>query len=216
MEISVSYLKSLYSKEKTIMNIEKTTADYIHVDLMDGGFVPEKNFEINSTIKLLKKHELPLDIHLIVFDPLIYINDLATLEPEYITFHIEATKDIVKTIESIRRNNIKVGISIKPETNIMEIMPYLSLIDLVLIMSVEPGKGGQEFIPSSVNRLLILKKFRESNNLHYKISIDGGINNKTILKVKDNIDIAVAGSYICLSNNYQERINNLKSLNNID
>ena len=216
MEISVSYLKSLYSKEKTIMNIEKTTADYIHVDLMDGGFVPEKNFEINSTIKLLKKHELPLDIHLIVFDPLIYINDLATLEPEYITFHIEATKDIVKTIESIRRNNIKVGISIKPETNIMEIMPYLSLIDLVLIMSVEPGKGGQEFIPSSVNRLLILKKFRESNNLHYKISIDGGINNKTILKFKDNIDIAVAGSYICLSNNYQERINNLKSLNNID
>ena len=216
MEISVSYLKSLYSKEKTIMNIEKTTADYIHVDLMDGGFVPEKNFEINSTIKLLKKHELPLDIHLIVFDPLIYINDLATLEPEYITFHIEATKDIVKTIESIRRNNIKVGISIKPETNIMEIMPYLSLIDLVLIMSVEPGKGGQEFIPSSVNRLLILKKFRESNNLHYKISIDGGINNKTILKVKDNIDIAVAGSYICISNNYQERINNLKSLNNID
>ena len=216
MEISVSYLKSLYSKEKTIMNIEKTTADYIHVDLMDGGFVPEKNFEINSTIKLLKKHELPLDIHLMVFDPLIYINDLATLEPEYITFHIESTKDIVKTIESIRRNNIKVGISIKPETNIMEIMPYLSLIDLVLIMSVEPGKGGQEFIPSSVNRLLILKKFRESNNLHYKISIDGGINNKTILKVKDNIDIAVAGSYICLSNNYQERINNLKSLNNID
>ncbi len=210
MEIAVSYLSSLYNNEKTILNIEKTTADYIHVDLMDGGFVPKKNFEINEVLKLLKHHELPLDIHLMVFDPLLYIDKLALLEPTYITFHLEATKDIVKTIEAIKRHNIKVGLAIKPETNIMELMPYLSIIDLVLIMSVSPGAGGQSFMPSAINRVEILKTYRDNNNLNYKIAIDGGINNETIKEVKPNIDIAVSGSYICMTKNYQERIDLLK------
>lgn len=215
MEISVSYLNSLYSKEKTILNIEKTTANYLHVDLMDGGFVPQRNFELADVLKLLKNHELPLDIHLMVFDPLIYIDKLAELEPSYITFHLEATKDIVKTIEAIKRHNIKVGLSIKPDTNIMELMPYLSIVDLVLVMSVEPGAGGQSFIPASSNRLEILKNYRESNNLTYKIEVDGGINDETLPSIKNNLDIAVVGSYICLSKNYQERINKLKETLNI-
>ena len=210
MEISVSYLSSLYSKEKTIMNIESTNANYIHVDLMDGGFVPKKNFEINDIVKLLKNHELPLDIHLMVFDPLIYIDDLAKLNPTYITFHLEATKDIVKTIEKIKRYNIKVGLSIKPETNILELMPYLSIVDLVLVMSVEPGAGGQKFLDKSINRVEILKTYRENNNLNYKIEIDGGINDETIKKVSANIDIAVSGSFICMSKSYQEKINLLR------
>ncbi len=210
MEISVSYLSSLYSKEKTIMNIESTNANYIHVDLMDGGFVPKKNFEINDIVKLLKNHELPLDIHLMVFDPLLYIDDLAKLNPTYITFHLEATKDIVKTIEKIKRYNIKVGLSIKPETNILELMPYLSIVDLVLVMSVEPGAGGQKFLDKSINRVEILKTYRENNNLNYKIEIDGGINDETIKKVSANIDIAVSGSFICMSKSYQEKINLLR------
>ncbi len=211
MQISVSYLSSYYSNEKTVMMLESTSADYIHVDLMDGGFVDSKNFTIDNVLKLLKNHEKPLDIHLMTFDPLIYINDLAVLKPEYITFHLEATKDIVKTIELIKRNNIKVGISIKPATNILELMPYLALVDLVLLMSVEPGAGGQNFIYHIADKLKDLKKVRTENNLNFKIAMDGGLNEDTIKLVKD-LDIAVVGSYICKSNNYEERIKLLKDI----
>ena len=209
MQISVSYLSSYYSNEKTVMMLESTSTDYIHVDLMDGGFLPNRNFTIDNVLKLLKNHEKPLDIHLMTFDPLIYINDLATLKPEYITFHLEATKDIVKTIELIKRNNIKVGLSLRPDTDILELMPYISLVDLVLIMSVDPGVGGQSFIPSAVERLQDLLKIRKNNHLNFKIEMDGGINAETIQLVQD-LDIAVSGSYICESLNFQEQINRLK------
>ena len=97
MKISVSYLSSKYDEEKTIKLIEQTNADYIHVDLMDGGFVSNKNFTIEKVHHLLINHKKPLDIHLMVFDPIIYVHDLSILKPEVITFHIESTKDVVKT-----------------------------------------------------------------------------------------------------------------------
>lgn len=209
MKISVSYLRSKYSKEETIKLIEKSSADYIHVDLMDGGFVPKKNFELSEVLMLLQHHIKPLDIHLMVFDPIIYIEDLAKLKPEYITFHVESTKDIVKTIEQIKRNNIKVGLTIKPSTNILELMPYLCLADLVLIMSVEPGEGGQSFLPESITKLQKLIQIRQENNLNFKISMDGGIDDKTIKLVKE-LDIAVSGSYVCKSSNYEEKIASLR------
>lgn len=211
MEISVSYLSSKYSKDETIRLIEATDADYIHVDLMDGGFVPHKNFTIPEVLELLSGHVKPLDIHLMVFDPIIYIEELAKLKPKYITFHVEATKDIVKTIEEIKKRDIRVGLSIKPNTDLYELMPYLSLVDLVLIMSVEPGEGGQEFIPNSVFRLQELLKIREENHLTFKIEMDGGINQDTIKLVKD-LDIVVSGSFICKSNDYQSKINELKNI----
>ena len=210
MKISVSYLSSKYSKEDTIRLIEATDADYIHVDLMDGGFVPTKNFTIPEVLSLLEKHIKPLDIHLMVFDPIIYISDLAKLKPKYITFHVEATKDIVKTIEEIRKQGIGVGLSIKPNTDLYELMPYLSLVDLVLLMSVEPGAGGQEFISSSVERLKELLEYRRQNNLSFQIVMDGGINKDTIKQVAD-LDIVVSGSFVCKSDHYQERINELKN-----
>lgn len=210
MKISVSYLSSKYSKEETIRLIEATDADYIHVDLMDGGFVPTKNFTISEVLSLLEKHIKPLDIHLMVFDPIIYISDLAKLKPKYITFHVEATKDIVKTIEEIRKQGIGVGLSIKPNTDLYELMPYLSLVDLVLLMSVEPGAGGQEFISSSVERLKELLEYRCQNNLSFQIEMDGGINKDTIKQVAD-LDIVVSGSFVCKSDHYQERINELKN-----
>ena len=209
MEIAVSYLSSYYSKEKTIEFIENTSADYIHVDLMDGGFVPNKNFTIEEVIELLKEHKKPLDIHLMTFDPIIYVEELSSLNPEYIIFHLEATKEVIKTIEAIKRKNIKVGLSIKPNTNILELMHYLPLIDLVLIMSVEPGAGGQSFIKDSIKRLEELVKIRIDNNLNFKISMDGGINNETI-KLVPNLDIAVSGSYVCKSNDYETQIKTLK------
>lgn len=218
MLLSVSYLSSYYSKDKTISMIEETSADYIHVDLMDGGFVPTKNFTIEETLKLLKKHQKALDIHLMTFDPIIYIDDLSTLKPVYITFQLESTKDIVKTIEVIKRNNIKAGIAIKPGTDLLELMPYLPLIDQVLLMSVEPGMGGQSFIYQTVDKLKELKKIREENNLNFKISMDGGINEDTIKLVPD-LDIVVSGSFICKSNNYEASItklrNSLKENNNV-
>ena len=210
MKISVSYLSSKKSMRETIRLIEETTADYIHVDLMDGGFVPKKNFTIEEVEELLEKHTKPLDIHLMVFDPIIYVPSLAKLNPEFITFHLEATKDVVKTIEAIKMQGIKAGITIRPDTDLYELMPYLSLVDLVLIMSVEPGEGGQEFMMSAVDRLQVLMEIRKDNDLSFLTQIDGGINKDTIKLVKD-VDIAVSGSFICNSSNYQERINELLS-----
>ena len=205
MKISVSYLSSKKSMRETIRLIEETTADYIHVDLMDGGFVSKKNFTIEEVEELLEKHTKPLDIHLMVFDPIIYVPSLAKLNPEFITFHLEATKDVVKTIEAIKMQGIKAGITIRPDTDLYELMPYLSLVDLVLIMSVNPGEGGQEFMMSAVDRLQALMEIRKDNDLSFLIEIDGGINKDTIKFVKD-VDIAVSGSFICNSFNYQERI----------
>lgn len=208
MKISVSYLSSKKDKKETIHLIEDTTANYIHVDLMDGGFVPYKNFTIEEVLKLLENHIKPLDIHLMVFDPVIYISSLATLKPEFITFHLEATKEVVKTIEAIKMYGVKAGITIRPDTDLNELMPYLSLVDLVLIMSVTPGAGGQEFIASSTERLQKLIEIRKNNGFSFLIEIDGGINKDTIKLVKE-VDIAVSGSFICNSSNYQERINEL-------
>ena len=205
MKIAVSYLSSKKSKKETIQLIEDTTADYIHVDLMDGGFVSKKNFTTKEVEELLEKHTKPLDIHLMVFDPIIYVPSLAKLNPEFITFHLEATKDVVKTIEAIKMQGIKAGITIRPDTDLYELMPYLSLVDLVLIMSVNPGEGGQEFMMSAVDRLQALMEIRKDNDLSFLIEIDGGINKDTIKFVKD-VDIAVSGSFICNSSNYQERI----------
>lgn len=210
MKISVSYLSSKKSMRETIRLIEETTADYIHVDLMDGGFVPKKNFTIEEVEELLEKHTKPLDIHLMVFDPIIYVPSLAKLNPEFITFHLEATKDVVKTIEAIKMQGIKAGITIRPDTDLYELMPYLSLVDLVLIMSVEPGEGGQEFMTSAVERLQELLQIRKNNGLSFLTQIDGGINKDTIRFVGD-VDIVVSGSFICNSSNYQERINELLS-----
>ena len=208
MKIAVSYLSSKKSKKETIQLIEDTTADYIHVDLMDGGFVSKKNFTTKEVEELLENHTKPLDIHLMVFDPIIYVSSLAKLNPEFITFHLEATKDIVKTIEAIKMQGIKAGITIRPDTDLYELMPYLSLVDLVLIMSVNPGEGGQEFMMSAVDRLQALREIRKNNGLSFLIEIDGGINKDTIKFVKD-VDIAVSGSFICNSFNYQERIDEL-------
>lgn len=209
MKVSVSYLTRKYDQAKTIEMIENSNADYIHVDLMDGGFVPNRNFVIDEVLALLQNHVKDLDIHLMTFDPIIYVNNLATLNPSFITFQLESTKDIVKTIEEIKKHGIRAGIAIKPGTNILELMPYLSLIDLVLIMSVEPGMGGQSFLMSSVSRLEEVLKIRKENNLNFLIEMDGGINDSTI-KLVPGLDMVVSGSYICMSDNYNEKINSLK------
>lgn len=210
MLVSVSYLNEENKDAIIIKNIESSKADFIHVDLRDGAFVPKKNFTIPKLNALLGNHELPLDIHMMTFDPIIYIKDLAKLNPNNITFHIEATKDVVGTIEAIKKEGIKVGLALKPDTDLLELMPYLCMIDLVLIMSVTPGASGQPFIENSVSRLQELLKIRKENNYNFKIAMDGGLNADTIKLVKD-LDIAVSSSFVTGGNNYNERIDMLKS-----
>ena len=211
MKIAVSFIKSKYELDKTINEINKTNADYIHVDVMDGEFVPNITCVYNDIKNILSKTNKPLDVHLMVNNPYKYILDYKNLKPYSITIHYEIDKNIDDLIDLIKSYKIKVGISIKPKTSIENIEKYLSIIDNVLIMSVEPGKGGQKFMDSVIYKIDILNKLREENNYKYTISIDGGINNETIDKV-NGVDYVISGSYICMSDNYQEKINSLKKV----
>ena len=211
MKISVSYLSSIFDKKSTINLINKSNADLIHVDLMDGKFVPKCNFNIKEVINDLKDTTKPLDIHLMTYNTDEYIKELSILKPEYITVHLESNTDITNNIELIKSYGIKVGISIKPNTNVEELFPYLELIDLILIMTVEPGAGGQRFMFDMLDKVEFLDKYRSNNNSKYLISVDGGINEYTAIKSKKSgADILVSGSFVCKHENFDERINKLK------
>lgn len=212
MEVAVSFLKSKYDLKDTIKKIDETDADYIHVDVMDGEFVLNKTFNYDEIKDILKNTKKSLDIHLMVSNPIDYILKYKNLKPEFITIHSEINKNIYDLIDLIKSYNIKVGISIKPKTSIEQIEKYLKYIDNVLIMSVEPGLGGQKFMDSVLYKIDILDKIRKEKKLNYKISIDGGINNETIKKV-NKVDFVISGSYICISNNYQDKIDSLRSNN---
>jgi len=211
MKVAVSYLKSKYDLKTTIENIEKTDAEYIHVDVMDGEFVENKTYLYSELENVIKNTNKPLDVHLMVKNPIKYIMDYKNLKPVYITIHSEIDNNLNDLIDLIKSFNIKVGISIKPKTSIESIENILEKVDNILIMSVEPGKGGQKFMNSIIYKIDILKKLRKEKKYNYLISIDGGINNETIKYVKD-VDFVISGSYICMSDDYQEKINSLKNI----
>lgn len=213
MKISVSYLSSVFDKKSTLNMIDNTSCDYLHVDLMDGKFVSKNNFNIKETIDDLKDIKKPLDIHLMVEDPEKYIEDLSTLEPETITFHLESNADINNTIDLIKSKNIKVGLAIKPKTNIADIAEYLTKIDVVLVMTVEPGAGGQRFMFNMLEKVEALKKAKEEHNFNYDIEVDGGVNEYTIIKSKlSGATIAVCGSYICHHEDFEGQVKNLRKI----
>ena len=206
IKISTSILGAK-NRIESIQKLNDTNTDYIHIDSMDGKFVPNEQMKLSEILELEKISRKPLDIHLMVENPEEYIQYLENKNIEYITIHIEINKDINKLINMIKSLNYKVGISLKPNTNINSLLPYLNKIDLVLIMSVEPGFGGQQFMPNS------LEKAQELRNINKKITIeiDGGIKDTNIQEVKKIVDIAVVGSYITNKENYQEAINILKN-----
>ncbi len=207
--ISASFLSIKENLKENIKRLDKTNIDYLHLDIMDGLFVPNKTWDINEIKELLNGVRKPLDVHLMVDDVDKYIDEYASLDPEYITFHYEATSNPLEVIKKIKKTGSKVGISLKPDTKIEVLEPYLDLLDLVLVMSVEPGMGGQTFLNSSIYKVDYLKEQKLKNNYQYMISIDGGINEETISLV--NCDIYVVGSAITKQDNYEEVINKLKN-----
>lgn len=206
MRVSVSFIKSKYNEKDTVKLINQTDADYIHVDIMDGKFVDTKNYTFNQIKNIVSNTTKKLDVHLMCDNPSKYIKDYAFLNTEYLTFHLEAVNNIDELINEIHSYGIKCGISIKPTTDIKRLDPYLKNIEQVLIMSVEPGKGGQQFMPSVIDKIDYLKN---TNNKNFIISVDGGINDQTINFVT-NADMVVSGSYVCLSDDYQKQINTLR------
>ena len=208
MLISTSFLSSK-SIPKDLEKLNETSTDYIHVDIMDGKFVKNKTMPFSEMKHIYKYTSKRLDVHLMVKDPKKYIDDYATLNTEYITFHLETLCDIESNLQLIRKYGIKSGLAIKPDTKVKEIVPYLPLIDLILVMSVEPGMGGQEFIPETVDKVKEVRELIKSYNSKALISVDGGVNDK----VKDlllDVDILTSGSYIVLSDNFQEKITSLR------
>ena len=206
MKIGGSFLK-IQNNIKKIKELNDV-CDNIHFDVMDGKFTEKKTESFETMKKVNEIITKPKDIHLMVKDIYTYVNLYKDLNPKFITFHFEATNDIEKTIEYIKSFNIKVGLAINPDTNIEKIKDYLYKIDLVLVMSVFPGKGGQEFIDIT-SKIKKLKEFRLQNNLNYIIEVDGGINDKSIKQVKD-ADLVVVGSFITDSINYQKQIDKLR------
>ena len=207
MKVAVSYLSSKNIIED-LRKLNVTDVDYIHVDVMDGKFVKNKTMSFSELKEIHRYTSKRLDVHLMVKKPLKYIDDYATLNTEFITIHIE-NKYVDKSLELIDSYGIKKGLSIKPNTPLDTLEPYLDKIDLILVMSVEPGKGGQEFIESTIDKIKGLKKKLKEHNSKALISVDGGINDVVAKKLKD-VDILVSGSYILSNSNYQEQINNLR------
>lgn len=194
-----------------IKKVEAAGADMLHLDVMDGHFVPNITFGAPVIKSMRKTTDLPFDVHLMIDEPLKYISDFADAGADIITFHAESKSNIAETISEIKKYGKKVGISIKPKTDIKILFPYLEYIDVVLIMTVEPGFGGQAFMEKELQKTLILKNEAQKNSLDFEIELDGGINTETIEIAKNYpVDICVSGTCVFNSGNMKSTINKLK------
>lgn len=207
MQLSVSFLGIKENRKENIFKLSNEKIDFLHVDVMDGEFVESKTESLENLKKILPL-SVPFDVHLMVKDTLQYIEEYATLRPHYMTIHAEVD-GLLKGIDLIKSKNIKVGISINPDTPVSKIMPYLPLVDLILVMTVKPGKSGQKLIPSTVNKVNELKRICDIQKYSYQIEVDGGINDVTI-KMCESADIFVVGSYITERMSYEKQILRLK------
>lgn len=215
MLIAPSILSSDFSKlEEEIKAVEKAGADLLHLDIMDGHFVPNITFGAHVIKSIRKCTKLPFDVHLMIEYPEKYIDDFLSSGADILTFHIESTKKIIENIKKIKSFGKKVGLSLKPKTDLNEILPFLDKVDVILVMSVEPGFSGQEFIFSTVEKIKKLRKMIDEKKLSTIIEVDGGINPETVNIVKEaGAEICVAGNSIFRSKNYTKSIYLLKNTN---
>ena len=208
------------SGEENLLEYAKELQDYgvqfIHCDVMDGVFVENKCLPVDLIEQIAQNTQLGLDIHLMVDNPQNEIHKYIKLPANYITTHFEAytnKADIIKVVDLIHKEDILAGLSIKPNTNINLILPYLPYIDLILIMSVEPGKSGQEFIESTILKIKQLNEFIKSNGLRVKIEVDGGINKENIRDIANaGANMVVVGSALYNSENRKELIDYIQGI----
>ena len=207
IKISPSILSADFGKlGQEIRDLEKAGADWIHIDVMDGHFVPNITIGPEVISKLRKYSSLPFDVHLMISPVHNFIKNFADAGSDIITIHPEATNNLVETIKKIKSFNKKVGVSLNPETPIDKVLNVLNLIDLVLIMSVNPGFGGQKFIKDTLQKVKMLRKEIDTKNIKTEIEIDGGINfENSKMAIKAGADILVSGTTI-----FKENGGNLK------
>ncbi len=211
MLVSASFLSSK-DIPKFLNKLNDTDINYIHVDVMDGVYVKNKTMPFREMRHISDYTSKRLDVHLMVKNPLKYIPDYASLNTEYITIHKDIEDDLLTCLKEIKSYYIKTGIALKEEDEIKDIIPYLPYIDLLLIMSVTPGAGGQSFQDEAVSKMKeaqILKK-EYSKDFSFIVSVDGGINADTIAKVNNYVDMVVSGSYLSRSTDLQEAIDTLR------
>ncbi|MCI6024852.1 MAG: ribulose-phosphate 3-epimerase [Methanomassiliicoccales archaeon] len=198
VKVSPSMLSANFSKfGEEIERVERSGADWIHLDVMDGMFVP--NITIGAPIiKAVRKNsELPFDVHLMIEDPIRYIDDFTKAGADILTVHTEAKGDIMGAIDKIHENGLKAGISLNPGTPVSDITIYLNKVDLVLVMTVQPGFGGQSFREEGIPKIEFLRRYADENGLRYDISVDGGINRNTGKRCADaGATVLAAGSYL--------------------
>ena len=196
-----------------VKKIEAGGADYIHVDVMDGHFVPNISFGAPVMKCLNAKTNVPYDVHLMIENPDNYIADFVTPQTEYITVHQEACRHLHRTIQNIKAQGIKAGVSINPATPVDTLSCILADVDLVLIMSVNPGFGGQKFIPKTVSKVRELAKIKKEQGLSFAIEIDGGVTlDNAKMLAEAGVEIAVAGSAVFKAENVEDTVRKFKNL----
>lgn len=197
--------------EKDLQNVIMSGADILHLDIMDGHFVPNLTFGYPIINRIRKRFQIPLDAHLMITNPELYIDRLAEIGVEYISVHQETVFHLHRVIQKIKEHGIKAGVALNPATPVEMIFPVVNILDFVLIMSVNPGFGGQDFIPGAVSKIKKLKEFAFDENPELIIEVDGGVNNQNArILANAGTDILVAGSYIFKSNDYADSISSLK------